>query len=297
MLKSLASRVSFWHRALFVWPVPRDARGRGAGTHAMTTVLDLPLDPTSARSRSPARGPRPLPLACRLCGAPQPAAAAATCEECLGPLEPVYDPGRPLPDAATIAARAAVALALPRVAAVRGRAGRLARQRIHAAGRSARARPSARRGARLGQERRRLPSRRSASRTASSPSALNAALGARPRHGGLRLDRQPGQRGRGPGRARRPPGLDLHSRTISSSARSSGTAVYGPRLVRVRGTYDDVNRLCAQVADRFGWGLVNINLRGLLRRRLEDHGVRDRRAARLAARRRRSWRRWRAARC
>ncbi len=41
-----------------------------------------------------------------------------------------------------------------------------------------------------------------------------------------------------------------------------GTAVYGPRLVRVRGTYDDVNRLCSQAADRFGWGLVNINLRG-----------------------------------
>jgi threonine synthase len=40
-----------------------------------------------------------------------------------------------------------------------------------------------------------------------------------------------------------------------------GTAVYGPNLVRVRGTYDDVNRLCAQVADRFGWGLENINLR------------------------------------
>ena len=41
-----------------------------------------------------------------------------------------------------------------------------------------------------------------------------------------------------------------------------GTAVYNPRLVRVRGTYDDVNRLCTQAADRFGWGLVNINLRG-----------------------------------
>jgi threonine synthase len=32
--------------------------------------------------------------------------------------------------------------------------------------------------------------------------------------------------------------------------------------VRVRGNYDDVNRLCSQVADRYGWGLVNINLRG-----------------------------------
>ena len=41
-----------------------------------------------------------------------------------------------------------------------------------------------------------------------------------------------------------------------------GTSIYGARLVRVRGTYDDVNRLCAEVADRFGWGIVNVNLRG-----------------------------------
>jgi threonine synthase len=38
--------------------------------------------------------------------------------------------------------------------------------------------------------------------------------------------------------------------------------VYAPHLVRVHGHYDDVNRLCAQVADRFGWGIVNVNLRG-----------------------------------
>lgn len=40
-----------------------------------------------------------------------------------------------------------------------------------------------------------------------------------------------------------------------------GTLVYGPNLVRIKGHYDDVNRLCAQVADRFGWGIVNVNLR------------------------------------
>jgi threonine synthase len=45
-------------------------------------------------------------------------------------------------------------------------------------------------------------------------------------------------------------------------AKIIGTAVYRPRLVRVRGHYDDVNRLCAQLADRFGWGIVNVNLRG-----------------------------------
>ena len=44
-------------------------------------------------------------------------------------------------------------------------------------------------------------------------------------------------------------------------AKVAATTVFGPRLVRVRGTYDDVNRLCAQVADRFGWGIVNVNLR------------------------------------
>src|SRR5439155_5879638 len=45
-------------------------------------------------------------------------------------------------------------------------------------------------------------------------------------------------------------------------AKIIGTAVYGAKLVRVRGHYDDVNRLCAQLADRFGRGIVNVNLRG-----------------------------------
>lgn len=39
------------------------------------------------------------------------------------------------------------------------------------------------------------------------------------------------------------------------------TGVHGVRLVRIRGVYDDVNRLCAEVADRFSWGIVNVNLR------------------------------------
>src|SRR5690606_37968998 len=34
-----------------------------------------------------------------------------------------------------------------------------------------------------------------------------------------------------------------------------------PRLVRVRGAYDDVNRLCAEGADRWGWGSGNVDLR------------------------------------
>jgi threonine synthase len=41
----------------------------------------------------------------------------------------------------------------------------------------------------------------------------------------------------------------------------TGSAVYRPRIIAVRGNYDDVNRLCTQVADRYHWGFANINLR------------------------------------
>jgi len=40
-----------------------------------------------------------------------------------------------------------------------------------------------------------------------------------------------------------------------------GSAIYRPTILAIAGTYDDVNRLCTQVADRVGWGFVNINLR------------------------------------
>ena len=39
------------------------------------------------------------------------------------------------------------------------------------------------------------------------------------------------------------------------------TAVYGGTLVAVEGNYDDVNRLCSEVAGDLGWGFVNVNLR------------------------------------
>ena len=38
-------------------------------------------------------------------------------------------------------------------------------------------------------------------------------------------------------------------------------AAYGPTIVEVEGSYDDVNRLCAELADEHGWGIVNVNLR------------------------------------
>ncbi|MBI2907108.1 MAG: threonine synthase [Chloroflexi bacterium] len=40
-----------------------------------------------------------------------------------------------------------------------------------------------------------------------------------------------------------------------------GAAIYGPTMLAVEGSYDDVNRLCSEVADHYNWAFVNINLR------------------------------------
>ncbi|HEX6256060.1 MAG TPA: threonine synthase [Euzebyales bacterium] len=39
------------------------------------------------------------------------------------------------------------------------------------------------------------------------------------------------------------------------------SAVYGPNLVAVKGNYDDVSRLCSEVADEYEWAFVNVNMR------------------------------------
>ncbi|MCW5879609.1 MAG: threonine synthase [Anaerolineae bacterium] len=44
-------------------------------------------------------------------------------------------------------------------------------------------------------------------------------------------------------------------------AKINASLVYGPTLVAVDGTYDDVNRLCAMLADEYGWAFVNVNVR------------------------------------
>jgi threonine synthase len=44
-------------------------------------------------------------------------------------------------------------------------------------------------------------------------------------------------------------------------AKILGTQVFGAKLVRIAGSYDQVNRLCSQIADERHWGFVNVNLR------------------------------------
>src|SRR5271170_2732012 len=55
-------------------------------------------------------------------------------------------------------------------------------------------------------------------------------------------------------------------------AKVLNTAVYGARIVRINGNYDQVNRLCSQIADRFQWGLVNVNLRPYYSEGSKTHG-------------------------
>lgn len=39
------------------------------------------------------------------------------------------------------------------------------------------------------------------------------------------------------------------------------TAVYGANIVAVKGNYDDVNRLCSEIAQKVDWAFVNVNIR------------------------------------
>src|SRR5471030_1491057 len=40
-----------------------------------------------------------------------------------------------------------------------------------------------------------------------------------------------------------------------------GSLVYGTNVIGIRGAYDQVNRLCSEIAGKYGWGFVNVNLR------------------------------------
>ncbi len=203
--------------------------------------------------------PRPLPLVCRACRATQPPGPIAICPECLGPLEPAYDPARRLPSRAEIEARPQSLwryrewlpfegdplLSLDSGFTPLFESPALAR--------------------RLGVARVFVKNDAVSHPTLSFKdrvvaAALNAAAGL-----GVEVV---GCASTG----------NLANAVAAQAARAGfpswifiphdlelgkviGTSIYGARLVRIRGTYDDVNRLCAQVADRFGWGIVNVNLR------------------------------------
>ncbi len=223
--------------------------------------MSSPLAAARLASPADAGSSRPAlaPLVCRRCGARFDPGPVAICEECVGPLEPAYDPARPLPSRREIEARPRSIwryrewlpiLGEPVVSLDTGFTPLLDAPALARA---------------LGVRRALVKNDAVSHPTLSFKDrvvavALNAAAG-------LGIETV-GCASTG----------NLANAVAAQAARAGlaawifipedleigkivGTAVYGTRLVRVRGTYDDVNRLCAQVADRFGWGLVNLNLR------------------------------------
>ena len=202
---------------------------------------------------------RPLPLVCRRCKTRYAPAAIAVCGECLAPLEPEYDADRALPDRATIAARpaslwryrewlpftGAPTLSLdtggtPLVEAP-ALANLLGVSRAWVKNDSV-SHPS------LSFKDRVVTTAINAARAfgldtigCASTGNLANAVAAHAARAGL------------PAWIFIPHDLEL--------AKLVATVVCGAHVVRVRGTYDDVNRLCAQIADEYGWGIVNVNLR------------------------------------
>src|SRR2546429_5740208 len=91
-----------WCFAAYCRHVKQGAKKRPpAAVVARVFLLRHEMPATSASPPLPAGPPR-----CRGCGTERAAAPTAICEECLGPLDPVYEPGRPLPDREIIAGRA-----------------------------------------------------------------------------------------------------------------------------------------------------------------------------------------------
>jgi threonine synthase len=203
---------------------------------------------------------RVLPQRCRLCGAEQEGAAVAVCEHCLGPLDPLYPSDRELPDRATIAGRppsiwrykewlpfeGEPALSLDTGFTPLVEAPRLARElgvaRAWVKNDSV-CHPS------LSFKDRVVATAINAAHAlglttigCASTGNLANAVSAHAARAGL--------------------GAWVFIPDDLEAGKIIGTAIYAPHLVRVRGNYDDVNRLCAQLADRFGWGIVNVNLRG-----------------------------------
>jgi threonine synthase len=224
--------------------------------------MSSPLAATRLPYGSPEAPSRPtaLPLACHLCGARFEAAPVAICERCLGPLEPLYEAARRLPTREDLEARPRTIWRYREFLPIRG-------EPVHSLDTGFTPLLEAPALARALCVRRVFVKNDAVSHPTASfkDRVVAVALNAAAAFGldtvgcastGNLANAVAGQAARAGLTAWVfvPEDLEI--------AKVVGTAIYGARLVRVRGTYDDVNRLCGQVADRFGWGVVNLNLRG-----------------------------------
>jgi len=199
-------------------------------------------------------------LACRECGASCPAEPRSACDECFGPLEPVYDLER-------------VAAEVSRPSADEGPRSLWRYEALLPAAREERVdlgdgwsplRRAARLGAELGlrdlwiKDETRNPTHSFKDRVVSvaltkacefgfdtvacaSTGNLAHAVAAHAAHAGLRA-------------------VVFVPATLEA-AKVTAAAAYGATVVAIDGTYDDVNRLCAEATEEYAWAFVNVNLR------------------------------------
>lgn len=219
-----------------------------------STASTRPGTPESAGTRSALRG-----LRCRACGVLQPADERYVCGECLGPIEPEYDLASfdtgalrlgiergprslwryaALLPIADPPAHAAVGwtplLAAPRLGTALGIGRLYLKDDTRNPTLSFKDRPVAialARALELGLD----------TIACASTGNLAGAVAAAAARSGLRAF--------------------VFVPESTEPGKIASAAAYGAQVVRVRGTYDQVNRLCGRLADEHGWGFVNFTLR------------------------------------
>ena len=250
----------------------RAPTGRGAARATSTSASGLPCTIRTLGGRINRRQVLDLHsiehthmnfnLRCHLCQTAFPATALWVCDKCLGPLEVTYDYD-------------AIAKALSRAAdrePARRTSGAIASCCRSRASRAPACTPASRRscaptGSRSGSASASCTSRTTRSTIRPAPTRI-ASSRSRPRARSSSASRcSPARRP-----ATWPAASPSHAARLGlacyvfipddlEAGKVAGASVYRPRIIAVRGNYDDVNRLCTQVADKYGWGFANINLR------------------------------------
>jgi threonine synthase len=199
-------------------------------------------------------------LRCRECGATSAAEARSACDECFGPLEPVYD-------------YEAIAAAISRESIAAGPSSLWRYSPLLPAGAEDRVdlgdgftplRRARRLGAELG-----LPSLwvkdETRNPTHSFKDRVVSVALTKAREFGFRTVAcaSTGNLAHAVAAHAAAAGLDAVTFVPAGleAAKLTATAVYGATLIEVDGTYDDVNRLCGEASSEYPWAFVNVNLR------------------------------------
>jgi threonine synthase len=221
------------------------------------------VSPAAAMSHIRPSVPNLLSLRCASCGHRVPIAAVHVCDQCMGPLEPEYD----VEAIATRVSRASIEAgpaSLWRYADLLPTLSADPAHRVDLGAGWTPLRPAPRLGERLGlddlwlKDDTRNPSGSFKDRVVTVAISAARALG---------IDTiacaSTGNLAGAVAAAAAATGMRAYVFIPSTLERSKvlGAAVYGAEVVPIDGTYDDVNRLCSELADEYGWGFVNLNLR------------------------------------